>query len=218
MSASPTTEGTDPAVPAPDGAALLARLRSEGASRLDPARFRYLEALARRMDGSPQAVRTQLEKTLAQAVGHYAQRWADTVDARPVFSMSSPARKPRAAAPASPLAQLQAWVQEVSPSVRMTGGDELASLRRFRRAWSASRTRDQVVQAVSRKPANAGPLNSHALVLESLDRMNAIAPDYLRRFVLQVEALQWLERAREKYPPATSKGGKAAKRKAAPRG
>ena len=43
--------------------------------------------------------------------------------------------------------------------------------------------------AVSRKPANAGPLNSHLLVLHSLGMLGELSDAYLRRFLVQVESL-----------------------------
>jgi hypothetical protein len=63
-----------------------------------------------------------------------------------------------------------------------------------------------------RKPANAGPLNSHALVLQVLSLMRDLSPEYLRRFVGTVETLQWLERAGDKLPRETRKPASAAKR------
>jgi hypothetical protein len=48
------------------------------------------------------------------------------------------------------------------------------------------------------------------LVLRSLALMQDISPDYLRRFVSQVETLLWLEKASR--PPATE--AKPARRKA----
>jgi hypothetical protein len=112
--------------------------------------------------------------------------------------------------------QLNAYIRNAT-SARATetdeerDGDQLQSARRFRKAWYQARTEDQVLQAVARRPANAGPLNSHALVLQSLALMQELSTDYLRRFVTQIESLQWLEEAARQYPPAQAKQGKAAK-------
>lgn len=109
---------------------------------------------------------------------------------------------------ASPLAQLNAYIRErvaqrtPPPAPGETAdGDELPSVRRFRRAWTRVRAQEQVEQAVARRPAQAGPLNSHALVLQSLATMRALSPEYLRRFVEHVETLQWLEQV---APPAAA--------------
>ena len=90
-----------------------------------------------------------------------------------------------------------------------------ARARRFRQAWTRRRSLEQVQRAVARAPANAGPLNSHALVLQSLELMRELSPDYLRRFLVHVEALQWLDAARQAYP--RPKAPAAARRARAPR-
>ena len=80
--------------------------------------------------------------------------------------------------------------------------EELASVRRFRRAWDRSRALERLQDAAARRPSHAGPLNSHVLVLRSLDLMRELSPDYLRRFLVQLEGLQWLEDAAARLPRA----------------
>lgn len=99
----------------------------------------------------------------------------------------------------APLAQLNAYIRSVSPGAA-DGGQELASARRFREAWQLAQAQDKLDLAALRRPAQAGPLNSHALVLEALARVQDLSPAYLRRFLAQVEALQWLEQAAYQYP------------------
>jgi outer membrane protein OmpA-like peptidoglycan-associated protein len=82
---------------------------------------------------------------------------------------------------------------------------ELPSVRRFREAWSRIAAEDQVTQAVERGPANAGPLNSHMLVLRTLALLRDLSPDYLRRFLSQMETLQWLEQASQTIAPVKPK-------------
>jgi hypothetical protein len=83
----------------------------------------------------------------------------------------------------------------------------MKSVTRFREGWSRLRAETRVTEALGRKPENAGPLNSHALLLRSLDLMRGLSPDYLRRFVTHVDALLWLDQASQK--PAPPKGGRA---------
>ncbi|WBY01398.1 DUF2894 domain-containing protein [Ramlibacter tataouinensis] len=117
------------------------------------------------------------------------------------------------------LAQLNAYIRRATAARRAAPAPgepadphELASVRRFRQAWDRHRTIDQLQQAVARTPANAGPLNSHALVLRSLKRMGELSPDYLRRFMAQLETLHWLQRAAEQYPRERgAEAGKPAK-------
>lgn len=70
-----------------------------------------------------------------------------------------------------------------------------ATLRYFRRTWSRLSVDHQLSQSLAKGPENAGPLNSHRLVLRSLECMRDLSPAYLDRFVSQVEALQWLDQA-----------------------
>jgi hypothetical protein len=186
-------------------------LRDGGGADLDPARFRYLEALSRRLDGQPQAVVRLLQDKLQAALADYARRLAQ---AQPAAGDDRGLRRRPARAGAdaacAPLAQLNAYIRDAT-SARLPAAPgearqqgELASAQRFRQAWASHRSHDQVEQAVSRKPANAGPLNSHALVLHSLALMRELSPDYLRRFLAHVEALQWLDQAGEKQRQRTA--------------
>jgi len=175
----------------------LAALRAEGAWRADPVRFRTLEALARRIPAQREPVQRLLESKLAAALAEYAAA------AQPVPTPIAVRRTGTSAAvcQCKPLAELNAYLRQLA-AARMGASDgadpsELASVRRFRQAWDRQRTLEQLQQAVSRTPANAGPLNSHALVLRSLELMAALSPDYLRHFMVHAEALQWLERATE---------------------
>lgn len=114
----------------------------------------------------------------------------------------------------SPLAQLNAYIRSASPGAK-DGGHELASARRFREAWSLLQAENKLDLASLRRPANAGPLNSHALVLESLERVHALSPAYLRRLLAQVDTLQWLEQAalRPRGPAAPAPSQPAPKRR-----
>ena len=73
---------------------------------------------------------------------------------------------------------------------------ELRSLRGFRETWSRIAAVDAVDAALVRGPENAGPLNSLSLVLRSLALMRSLSPDYLRRFLSQVESLRAFSESR----------------------
>jgi hypothetical protein len=205
--------------------AALAAMRRDGAWRIDPARFHWLEALSRRLPAQSEPVRRILQARLEAAVADYALRLAaappPAANVRGLHAVAAPLP---AAAGGGPLVQLNRAIRSARPAdaAALPGEsqqpDELASVRRFRRAWSASRSQQQVAQAALRKPANPGPLNSHALVLDSLELMRELSPDYLRRFLLHVESLQWLEQAREQAAPqrAAPAGKARAAKPAAP--
>lgn len=193
----------------------LESLRSEGAWRLDPTRFHYLEALSRHLPSQTEPVRRLLEDKLQAALADYVGR----------FTNEQQGQDTSAKLPVKPdsnrhlsLAQLNQYIRGALPTRHGAAEpdeahepDELASVRRFRRAWSSNHIQDKVEQAASRKPANAGPLNSHLLVLHSLALMGELSDDYLRRFLVQVESLQWLDQASERYSHRQAKPAKPAK-------
>jgi hypothetical protein len=96
---------------------------------------------------------------------------------------------------------------------------ELKALRYFRSTWSRLSVDQQLARSMARQPANAGPLNSHLLVLRSLKLMREVSPDYLRRFVSYVDTLFWLDQATPDgapVPAATGRGDSDRKRKRKP--
>jgi hypothetical protein len=70
---------------------------------------------------------------------------------------------------------------------------ELNAIRDFRNTWSKLSAQQQVAQALEQAPKNAGPINSHMLVLRSLALMRDISPDYLNQFVSYADTLLRLE-------------------------
>lgn len=181
----------------------LQALRAEGAQHHNPARFRYLEVLEQRLPGQPAAVQQILALRLQQAVASYA------LLAR---SAAPAAGAPPAAAGQSPLAQLNRDLQvRASAESHATAGDplpasdglhlpDMKSVRQFSEVWSKISAEQQVVQALHRGPENAGPLNSHKLMLRSLSLMRSLSPDYLRRFISQMDALLWLDQVGTRQP------------------
>lgn len=91
---------------------------------------------------------------------------------------------------------------------------ELKTIRNFRNTWSKLSVDKQVTQALEQAPKNAGPINSHMLVLRSLALMREISPDYLNRFMSYADTLLCLDQGEKeklgnaKKPPVV----KAAKK------
>ena len=96
--------------------------------------------------------------------------------------------------------------QHASHSVR----PELKSIRYFRNTWSKLSAEKQVAQALQQAPKNAGPINSHMLVLRSLDLMRGISPDYLNRFMSYADTLLRLDPGNQEKK--TDSGGRHQKR------
>jgi Protein of unknown function (DUF2894) len=142
----------------------------------DPVQAHFEAALSRRLQAAPEAVQRVLQARLQQA-------WPDAAPATP------PAR-PAAVRALSPLAQLNRDIAATAPP-----GRELRSAQAFRDTWSRICAEDEVTQAVEQGPENAGPLNSHRLVLRTLGLMRDLSPDYLRRFLSHADTLLWLDQA-----------------------
>lgn len=99
-------------------------------------------------------------------------------------------------------------------------GGELKAVRYFRDTWSRLGVEQLMSQAVAQAPENAGPLNSHYLILQALGVMRNVAPDYLARFVSYADALLWLEQVDNGRNPAqkAASGSEREKRPRAARG
>jgi hypothetical protein len=85
---------------------------------------------------------------------------------------------------------------------------ELKALSQFRQSWARLDVTQQLQRSKRQAPKNAGPLNSQGLVLRALQQLQAISPDYLDRFVSQIEALMWLEQADTAVAPAAARAGR----------
>lgn len=171
--------------------ATLESLKAAGAERHDPTRFHYLQALERRMQAQPPAVQHLLQARLQAAIDDYGTR-AGTGAAPPSTALRI--------ATGSPLAQLNrelaACAQADADHVRTsesTSTSEMKSVRQFSEVWSKISAEQQVAQALNKAPEQAGPLNSHKLMLRSLGLMRGLSPDYLRRFLSQMGSLLWLD-------------------------
>ena len=57
-------------------------------------------------------------------------------------------------------------------------------------------------EVLADEPENAGPLNSHLLVLRALRQMHQTSPAYLKRFMDYADTLLWLEQADGGAKPA----------------
>ena len=172
----------------------------------DAVRAHFREALARRLQAAPPAVQRLLLEKLQQLEGARGEM-------EPAVSVPAGPTRRRAAVPRKPLSPLAQLNQHIADGVQPPGATrpELRSAQAFREAWSRICAEIDVHQAVQRAPENAGPLNSHMLVLRTLGLMRELSPDYLRRFMAHADTLLWLDQASARLKPP------AVKAKAAPR-
>ena len=173
----------------------LESLRAVGAHRLDPVRFHYLEMLDLRMRSQPAAVQKLLSQKLHDALAAYEQntrKLRERARSRP-----NPTANTRANTGLLQLNQDLNARARADASQAFTEGTEslsdLRSVRQFSQVWSQIAAEKQVTKALDGGRENAGPLNSHKLMLRSLDLMRTLSPDYLRHFWSQMDSLLWLE-------------------------
>jgi len=212
-----------PVVPAPAPADELAQalarlqgLREAGGGQSDPIGLAYLEGLARQAQAHYGPLQARLQLRLGQALDRFEQARGPCL---PALSLPGTGDAPARPAAAAVLAELNRVLREASAPTPVLEGEEAAtapvrspagrpemkSVTRFREGWSRLRAETRVTEALGRKPENAGPLNSHALLLRSLDMMRGLSPDYLRRFVTHVDTLLWLDQASQKPAPVKGK-------------
>ena len=186
--------------------ALLESLRVAGAARFDAVGWHYIEALAERSGGHSGPAQALLNEKLNKALVQFKRR----LDAAPQpYSMAlqapspspfaallsdmsrhAPAVQGSLAAPAGPALKTTAWRAE-SPKVQQ-----------FKKQLSQISVQKQVRQAIAQAPQNAGPINSHMLVLRSLGLMRDASADYLSRFMAHVDTLMCLEETGKASAPA----------------
>lgn len=173
----------------------------------DAVRTRYREALARRMQTAPEAVQRVLREKLAAL----PVETADEAEAAPTETTRRRAA-PAARKPLTPLAELN---QHICVTTGQPAGarTELRSAQAFRETWSRICAEDDVAQAQQRGPENAGPLNSHMLMLRTLGLMRELSPDYLRRFMAHADTLLWLDEAGARLKPAPARPRAARQKK-----
>jgi hypothetical protein len=85
---------------------------------------------------------------------------------------------------------------------------EMKSVQQFRQSWQRMKVQDQVEHALQQGPANAGPLNSHRLVLRTLGLMQDLSPAYLHHFMSHLDTMLQLDTMTLPQAAKPAKGGK----------
>ena len=195
----------------------LLALREAGAARLDPVGWHYIEVLANRTLAQTGAARELLQHKLDKALQE-AQCQLEAALDTPSDAEEPPSAQ---AGSSSPLARLlQEMAPAPMPSARSVATTKPAAwpaenprVRQFRKQLSRISVQKQVRQAIAQAPQNAGPINSHMLVLRALGLMRDISPDYLGRFMTHVDTLLCLEDAeRMRLQPRKATGTAKSKR------
>jgi len=173
---------SDPAPVRPD----LASWRASGAAQVDAIGWHYIETLAQRASEHSGPAQHKLLAKLQEALQQLEVRMATATQPRP-----------RHAAMPSPLACMLQDMGVRGAPLGTNTPDQWAfgnpRIEEFKKQLSRISVAKQVNQALSQAPHNAGPINSHMLVLRSLELMRDISPDYLNRFVGYVDTLIFID-------------------------
>jgi hypothetical protein len=182
---------------------------SPALATLDPVGWHYTEQLSQRATEATGLTRDLLLAKLEKTLAELNARW----DAKTLSGEPDAAPHAEAALP-SPLAQLLQEMTpasvETRPSQPNTWCAESPRLQQFRKQLGQISVQKQVSQAMAQAPKNAGPINSHMLVLRSLRLMREASPEYLGRFMVYLDTLLCLEEAVTAKTAARTASGTAA--------
>ncbi|MDM0048738.1 DUF2894 domain-containing protein [Variovorax sp. J22R115] len=195
---------------ASDALAMIDARRRRGDHRLDPVRFRFIEALAKRSATHRGEARRILDDKVARLLAAYA---GDLEKAPPsdggTAKQNAKVQRQRGA--------LGALVDHIGQHASPLGDDpatrdELKTLTQFRSTWSRLSAERRLTQSQATVPQNAGPLNSHHLVHRSLRLMRDVSPEYLSRFMSYVDALLGLDQLHSAGGPGSADAPRAEKK------
>lgn len=166
--------------------AKLAQALAAFQERFDRARADAEEAVARNAAQYPAAA-DDLRRLLAAGDFNGLRRLIATLsrgDERATLGLGALVRR---------LEQHAAQTPDAHSEGHAGSRSELKTIRNFRNVWSKLSADKRVARALEQAPADAGPINSHMLVLRSLAAMRDISPDYLNRFMSYADALLCLD-------------------------
>jgi len=210
---------------------LIESLRLAGAAQFDSVRLHYLQVLAQRAVSHQTPVKRLLDAKLADALAGYTERFEqaqdETKDAMARIVLDRPdvaddlqrlfqagdfnavrqriATLRKSANRVSLGDLIHHMAQRSSNNVDAGVGFELQTTQFFRDTWSKLSVGKRVMQELAQAPKNAGPINSHNLVLRSLATMRGISPDYLSRFTSYVDTLLSLDQCDKEKQASTKK-------------
>jgi hypothetical protein len=162
---------------------------AQEAAQLDPVGWHYIQALAERtrtQKGPAQALlQAKLHMSLSQLQARLAAH--KKLHTPPIGRTPSPL--------SALLQDMSAPTDERPLSPSGHGRMDNPRVAQFRQQLGKINVQKQVTQAIAQAPQNAGPINSHMLVLRSLGLMRDLSPDYLNRFMGYVDTLFFLDSA-----------------------
>ena len=177
--------------PQASGLNFLQPAQATAAAQLDPVSWHYIQVLAERTRAQTGPAQALLQDKLHTALTQLQARLKAHTDENESQNI-----KPACLTP-SPLSALlkdmaaPSAERPLSPSGH--GRMDNPRVAQFRQQLGKMSVQKQVTQAIAQAPQNAGPINSHMLVLRSLGLMRDLSPDYLHRFMGYVDTLLFLD-------------------------
>lgn len=181
---------------------LLGRWRSTGQWEGDRPGYRKMQAMWKRAIEQRGSTRQLLCERLSAHADAYARALSRQA--------GTPAPSSVPPGPAtSPLAALLRYAEQRAQELplhagsddaskdhpgRPRQGPELRIVRSFKRTWLRLDAERRLLEVMKNVPGQAGPLHSSHLVFQALKTMHAASPDYLGRFIAQVDTLLWIDR------------------------
>ncbi|WP_307704187.1 DUF2894 domain-containing protein [Variovorax paradoxus] len=208
---------------------MLAAWRTRGEDRVDPVRFRFMEALARRAAPHHGEARRILDAKLAPLLAAYGDRLEEAQRMGNPAAAGGTGAKQQASSARGPLAELVDHIARHAPAPGdgaaangvvpgLAPAPELKTLSYFKSTWSRLSADRRLTQSLAKVPENAGPLNSHHLVHRSLLLMRELSPEYLNRFMTYVDTLLWVDQANAGSASSAANAPRAENPKKAARG
>lgn len=189
-------------------------LRRCGADQLAPVRFRYLEALALRLQ-TRGLQHTRHWQKLEQAIADYTAAHESSAELSQVLETSPPsplstlldklnqAPDVLATAPQSTLERLVFGAQkdgtEASQHAAPANTQQpLKAMARVNAGRGEQALQERIRHAIEEVPQDAGPINAHRLVSRAMAEIQKLSPAYINRFVNYTDTLMALERLARK--------------------
>ncbi len=179
--------------------AKLERAAALFAERFALARAAAAELLATTCKEHPQAA-AELRRLFAGGDFQGLRRLRATLEARERCATLTELVAQLEPAPAGATGQPPAHHAAARPTAIASPNLELKTVRESRATWARMSVDRQVSLAMKQAPKNAGPINSHMLILRSLEMMQAISPDYMSRMVSYVDTLLSLDPGEKEVP------------------
>ena len=192
-----------------------ASLQGSGAAQFDAVTWHYLDLLAQRAAQQQGLAQHMLFEKLEKSLTELQRRFAlASTTEHQNASASDDANETTRAGKAlnsgpSPLAELLQAMQPQPPVAALSPSGEWQQenprIQQFRKQLGRISVQKKISNAIAQAPQNAGPINSHMLVLRSLGIMRDVSPDYLNRFMAHVDTLLCLDHAGQVQAKAKTK-------------